>query len=182
MTGALTTESGSYVKLINGAQWYNVFWQVGSSATLGSNSTFRGNIMALSAIMANDGATISGRLLARTDSVSLHNNAIGGVAVVTTVRTDNVPQGFTLSQNYPNPFNPSTKIQYTIGKAGLVTLKVYDVLGREVATLVNGRQEAGSYIVSFGINNGTVGLSSGVYFYRLEAGSFVSTKKLILMK
>jgi hemolysin activation/secretion protein len=56
------------------------------------------------------------------------------------------------------------------------------VLGREVATLVNGHQEAGSYTVPFGINTGTFGLSSGVYFYRLEAGSFVSTKKLILMK
>jgi hypothetical protein len=182
MTDSLTTVSSSYVKLINGAQWYNVFWQVGSSATLGSNSTFRGNIMALSAIMANDGATISGRLLARTDSVSLHNNAIGGVAVVTTVRTEYIPQGFTLSQNYPNPFNPSTKIQYTIGNAGLVSLKVYNILGDEVATLVNGRQEAGSYTVPFNTNNGTPGLSSGVYFYRLETGSFVSTKKLILMK
>jgi hypothetical protein len=59
---------------------------------------------------------------------------------------------------------------------------VYDVLGREVATLVNDRQEAGSYIIPFGINNGTLSLSSGVYFYRLQAGFFVSTKKLILMK
>lgn|GEM_PF-877150 len=183
MTDSLTTASSSYVKLINGAQWYNVFWQVGTSATLGANSTFRGNILALSAIMANEGATISGRLLARTDSVSLHNNTLGGVAVVTTVqRTDYVPQGFTLSQNYPNPFNPSTMIQYTIGNAGLVSLKVYDVLGREVASLVNGLQEAGSYTVPFNTNKTTLSLSSGVYFYRLEAGSFVSIKKLILMK
>jgi hypothetical protein len=183
MTGALTTASGSYVKLINGAQWYNVFWQVGTSATLGSNSTFTGNIMALSAIMANESATISGRLLALTDSVSLHNITIGGVSVVTSVaRTDYVPKGFTLLQNYPNPFNPSTQIQYTIGNAGLVSLKVFDVLGREVATLVNGLQAAGSYTVPFNTNKGTLGLSSGVYFYRLEAGSFVSTKKLILMK
>jgi len=182
MTDSLTTASGSYVKLVNGAQWYNIFWQVGTSATLGSNSTFRGNIMALSAIIANEGAAISGRLLARTDSVSLHNNSIGGVDVVTTVRTEYAPNGFTLSQNYPNPFNPSTTIRYTIGNAGLVSLKVYDVLGREVAVLVNGRQEAGSYTVPFGINKGTFGFSSGVYFYRLEAGSFVSTKKLILMK
>ncbi len=177
MTGALTTASGSYVKLINGAQWYNIFWQVGTSATLGSNSTFGGNIMALSAITANQGATISGRLLARTDSVSLNNNNIGGVRVATTVRTEYVPEGFTLSQNYPNPFNPSTKIQYTIGNAGLVSLKVYNVLGVEVATLVNGRQEAGTYIVPFETNKGTHSLSSGVYFYRLQSGSFISTKK-----
>jgi len=92
------------------------------------------------------------------------------------------PTGFTLSQNYPNPFNPSTVISYRLSVNGQVTLKVYDVLGKEVATLVNGRQEAGSYNVTFNTNNGTRSLSSGVYFYRLDAGSFVSTKKLILMK
>jgi hypothetical protein len=92
------------------------------------------------------------------------------------------PQEFALLQNYPNPFNPSTKIQYSLAKPSQVSLKVYNVLGLEVATLVNGRQETGSYTVPFGINTGTLGLSSGVYFYRLEAGSFVSTKKLVLMK
>ena len=92
------------------------------------------------------------------------------------------PQEFTLSQNYPNPFNPSTKIEYSLEKAAQVSLKVYNVLGVEVATLVNGRQEAGSYTVPFNTSKGTLGLASGVYFYRLEAGSFVSTKKLILIK
>ena len=186
MTGALTTGSGSYVKLINGAQWYNVFWQVGTSATLGTNSTFRGNIMALSSITANEGAIISGRLLARTDSVSLRNNTIGGVTVVTTVRTENVPKGFTLSQNYPNPFNPTTTISFSLPQAGNVTLKVFDALGREVATLVNEFKSEGAYNVQF---NGS-SLSSGIYFYRLQAhqieggqaGSYVDTKKLVLMK
>jgi hypothetical protein len=92
------------------------------------------------------------------------------------------PQEFALLQNYPNPFNPSTRIQYSLEKAAQVSLKVYNMLGLEVATLVNGRQEAGSYTVPFVINAGTLSLSSGVYFYRLEAGSFVSTKKLVLMK
>ena len=182
MSDALITASGSYVKLINGAQWQNIFWQVGTFATLGSNSTFSGNILALSSIMAEEGATINGRLLALTDSVSLHNNTIGGVSVGTSIRTEYVPNGFTLSQNYPNPFNPSTKIQYTIGNAGLVSIKMYDLLGSEVATLVNGNQEAGSYTVSFNTSEAKLNLSSGVYFYRLEAGSFVSTKKFVLMK
>jgi predicted acyltransferase (DUF342 family) len=182
MTGEFATASGSFVKLINGAQWYNVFWQVGTSATLGSNSAFEGNILALSTITANEGAAIGGRLLVRTDSVVLHNTAIGGTAVVTTVRTVRVPQGFTLSQNYPNPFNPSTTIQYSLETAAQVSLKVYNILGDEVATLVNGRQEAGSYAVSFNAGTGISGLSSGVYFYRMQAGSFVSTKKLVLMK
>jgi hypothetical protein len=140
--------------------------------------------MAASAIIANSGAAINGRLLVHTDSVSLNNNNIGGADVVVTgvPRTGNTPKGYALSQNYPNPFNPSTRIQYTIESAGLVSLKVYDMLGREVATLVNGRQEAGTYTVQFGINNGTSGLSSGMYFYRLNVGSFISTKKLVLMK
>ncbi len=92
------------------------------------------------------------------------------------------PARFTLSQNYPNPFNPSTVISYQLSVNSQVTLKVYDLLGKEVATLVNGRQEAGSYNATFNTNHGTRSLSSGVYFYRLEAGSYVSTKKLILMK
>ena len=93
-----------------------------------------------------------------------------------------VPSRFELSQNYQNPFNPSTKINYSLQQAGMVSLRVYNVLGQEVATLVNGRQEAGSYSVTFNSNDVARSLSSGVYFYRLDAGSFVSTKKLILMK
>ena len=100
--------------------------------------------------------------------------AVGIVAIA--------PTGFALSQNYPNPFNPSTMISYQVPVNSRVTLKVYDMLGREVATLVNDRQEAGSYSVPFNSNKGGLSLSSGVYFYRLNAGSFVSVKKLILMK
>jgi uncharacterized delta-60 repeat protein len=93
------------------------------------------------------------------------------------------PQKFALLQNYPNPFNPSTRIQYSLEKASQVSLKVYNVLGVEVATLVNGRQEAGSYTVPFSaIGGNTSTFASGVYFYRLEAGSFVSTNKFVLMK
>jgi hypothetical protein len=73
-------------------------------------------------------------------------------------------------------------ISYQLAVNSQVTLKVYDMLGREVATLVNGPQEAGSYSVPFNTNKGALSLSSGVYFYRLKAGSFVSVKKLILMK
>jgi len=178
MTGSLTTASNSYVKLINGAQWTNVFWLVGTSATLGANSTFRGNIMALSSIIANEGAFISGRLLARTDSVSLHNNIIGGVPVVTSVQTKNIPEGFTLSQNYPNPFNPTTTINYQLPTSSIVTLKVYDVIGREVAMVVNEVKEVGSYSVQFDASH----LSSGIYFYTIKAGNFTATKKLTLMK
>ncbi len=85
---------------------------------------------------------------------------------------------FQLMQNYPNPFNPSTNIQYTINKRGTVSLKVYDVLGREVATLVNEEKPAGVYELTYNAGQ----LSSGIYFYKLQSGSFVETKKMILMK
>jgi hypothetical protein len=87
---------------------------------------------------------------------------------------------FLLEQNYPNPFNPSTSIQYAISSAQFVTLKVYDLLGREVATLVNEEKTAGSYNVEFRMQN--LELSSGIYFYKLQAGDFVETKKMILLK
>jgi len=85
---------------------------------------------------------------------------------------------FELYQNYPNPFNPITNIKYQIQKTGLVTLKIYDITGREIKTLVNEIKNPGSYIVTF---NGTE-LSSGVYFYRIQAGDFVQVKKMVLIK
>jgi hypothetical protein len=90
----------------------------------------------------------------------------------------NVARAFELAQNYPNPFNPTTTIRYQIPTAETVSLKVYDVLGKEVATLVSGRQEAGNYAVPFNAS----GLSSGMYFYRLQAGGFVETRKMMLVK
>jgi N-acetylneuraminic acid mutarotase len=89
-----------------------------------------------------------------------------------------VPSNYSLSQNYPNPFNPTTIINYQISATSLVTVKVYDILGREVATLVDQRQNPGSYSVVFDGSK----LSSGVYFYRLSAGRFYATKKMILAK
>jgi hypothetical protein len=86
--------------------------------------------------------------------------------------------GFALAQNYPNPFNPSTLISYTLPKAADVTLKVYDVLGKEVATLVNKFQNANTYEVEFNASS----LSTGTYIYRIEAGEFTMTKKMLLLK
>jgi hypothetical protein len=96
-----------------------------------------------------------------------------------------LPRAFALEQNYPNPFNPATTIRYQLPVSGIVSLKVYDVLGKEVLTLVNGEQEAGEYNLALNAAN----LSSGVYFYRLTvgssgspAGSFMQTKKMMLVK
>ncbi|RKY94822.1 MAG: hypothetical protein DRQ13_07815, partial [Ignavibacteriae bacterium] len=85
---------------------------------------------------------------------------------------------FNLEQNYPNPFNPSTKIKYSIAERSNVTLKVYDVLGNEVAVLVNSSQESGSYRVNFDASN----LASGLYIYTLKTGNFTSSKKMMLLK
>ena len=89
-----------------------------------------------------------------------------------------VPSSFQLSQNYPNPFNPTTTINYQISGTGKVVLKVFDILGREVATLVNETKEEGSYKATFNAST----LSSGVYFYTLKAGNFISTKKMMYLK
>ena len=89
---------------------------------------------------------------------------------------------FYLSQNYPNPFNPCTKISWQAPVSGWQTLKVYDVLGNEVATLVNEYRPAGSYEVEFKSTVGSHQLANGVYFYRLQAGDYVETKKMILLK
>ncbi|MBU0473344.1 MAG: T9SS type A sorting domain-containing protein [Bacteroidetes bacterium] len=89
-----------------------------------------------------------------------------------------IPEIFSLSQNYPNPFNPTTVIKYSIPEVTNVKLKVFDMLGREIITLVNKEQNAGVYNVQFNAAN----LSSGVYFYRFEAGSFTASKKLLLLK
>ena len=88
------------------------------------------------------------------------------------------PAQFELNQNYPNPFNPTTHFGFRIGDFGLVSLKVFDVLGREVATLVNEVKGPGKYEVEFSSDQ----FSSGVYFYRLSAGSFIQTRKLVLAK
>ena len=91
---------------------------------------------------------------------------------------ENVPREFGLEQNFPNPFNPTTELRFSIADLRFVTLKVFNVLGQEVATLVNGQLPAGSYNITFDARS----LSSGVYFYRLSAGVMVETKKMILEK
>jgi len=90
------------------------------------------------------------------------------------------PSTFELFQNYPNPFNPNSVISWQLPVSGYVSLKVYDILGNEVATLVNDELEAGYYNITLNANQPQ--LASGVYVYQLRAGSFVQTKKMILLQ
>ena len=113
----------------------------------------------------------------------------GGSYTITSVKDlkkkDEIPTSYSLSQNYPNPFNPTTTIKYEIpdqvrNDNKHVTLRIYDILGREVVTLVDKQQKAGTYNVQFTTSNEQ--LTSGVYFYQLRAGDFVEAKKMILIK
>jgi hypothetical protein len=89
-----------------------------------------------------------------------------------------IPITYDLAQNFPNPFNPSTTIRYQIPQDGIVTLKIYDILGSEVTTLVNEEKPAGKYEVNFNASS----LASGVYIYKIQAGSFINSKKMLLLK
>jgi hypothetical protein len=109
---------------------------------------------------------------------TVHYGTEVSVVVLTGVHESNLPLVFALHQNYPNPFNPSTRIEYDLASAASVTLKVYDVLGREVTTLVDGMENVGFKSVEFDASK----LSSGIYFYRLQAGAFVETKRLTVLR
>jgi hypothetical protein len=89
-----------------------------------------------------------------------------------------IPNEYSLKQNYPNPFNPTTKIKFTVAESGFTSLKIYDVLGNEVAILVSEEKPAGEYEVEFNGAN----LPSGIYFYRIKAGSYINTKKMVLLR
>ena len=93
-------------------------------------------------------------------------------------QNNELPVEYKLLNNYPNPFNPSTVISYQLPANSPVTLKIFDVLGREIATLVNKQQQPGNYKINFNANN----LASGIYFYMLKAGNFIQTKKMILLR
>jgi hypothetical protein len=98
-------------------------------------------------------------------------------------KTGTLIKSFKLFQNYPNPFNPSTNIKFQIPESKFVTLKIYDLLGREISTLVNEKLSAGEYEVPFNAENtGGINLASGVYFYRLTMDDYVSVKRMILLK
>jgi hypothetical protein len=144
-------------------------------------------------IITGNNTTWSGSSWARTDDqfvININNDDyyFTGYAInlyyilvnTTGIAADNnsILKGYSLSQNYPNPFNPSTTINYSISKSGDVVLKVFNIMGKEIETLVNEQKPSGNYTVKFDASK----LTSGVYFYQLKSGNYVSTKKLVLLK
>jgi len=117
-------------------------------------------------------------IFAGTIASSIWRRPLSQVVTDTQEETNLQPKEFSLSQNYPNPFNPSTTINFSVPYSEFVTLKVFDVLSNEVATLVNEEKPAGVYEVEFN----AFGLSSGIYFYKIQTSSFVETKKMILLR
>ena len=153
-------------------------WQVGTSEPGSWSVSHTGS--------AGDPSTGSLALIAQECDVNIGNVTIvptvdaatPRVDIASTISTIEIPKTFALYQNYPNPFNPTTTIKYDLPRDANVTLRVYNVVGQEVATLVNERSSAGRYNILWS----GAGMASGVYVYRLQAGSYVETRKLVLLK
>jgi len=116
----------------------------------------------------------------KTEAVS----EIGSLTSIATIvrNNNNQPIEYKLEQNHPNPFNPSTIINYSLAKSGNVQIKIFDISGKEIATLLNEPQAAGCYSLYFNTNDIGIKLSSGLYFYTFRSGNFSATRKMILLK
>lgn len=182
-------EVKAYIKTKSGINSARLYWSIdtanGFTQVNMSNvgDTFRANIPAQPLntkvyyyiwANSNSGRTVTKPLPAPRGNIQfLVSNTVG----ISQTGTTN-PDKFQLYQNYPNPFNPLTKIKFDIPKNGLVTLKIFDISGREVLTVINAQMSAGSYSYEWNASN----ISSGVYFYRLEASEYSDVKKMILIK
>jgi hypothetical protein len=145
---------------------------------LGSGFRVGGYSTSTSFIGKMDEFRLYRKALANGDISFSYNTDVACGLIVGLSNPNTIPAKYELLQNYPNPFNPVTKISYALPKNGLITLKIYDMLGREVAELVNEVKTAGNYTVDFNASS----LSSGTYFYRLESNGFTDTKKMIIIK
>lgn len=123
--------------------------------------------------VSSDTTQLETGIINNTAYVSWNNSMVSDVKI-----EEPLPVDYSLSQNYPNPFNPITIIEYGIPEISFVEIKVYDVLGNEIVTLVNEQKSAGTYEVQFN----AIDLPSGIYFYRIQAGKFIQTIKMVLMK
>jgi flagellar hook assembly protein FlgD len=138
-------------------------------------------------ITVPDGQSLTVRLYVwgkNGGTVGIKNPVVTGTtSAVTSVEKTQIPKSFRVSQNYPNPFNPTTEIEYAIPHSANVSIKIYNMLGQKVKTLVSGEEAAGTYSVQWnGDNDFGAKVTSGAYIYRIIAGNHVVTKKMIMMK
>jgi len=193
------TFSGVFVSTDNGTNWINTQGLAGviveSLITIGPN-IFAGSSGGGVYLSTNNGSNwtsvglgipnttiyafaISGsKIFAGTLSGIVYKRELSEIITSVESMSTDLPTNFSVSQNYPNPFNPSTTINFSVPSSEFITLKVFDVLGNETATLVNEEKPAGVYEVEFN----ALGLSSGIYFYKIQTSSFVETKKMILLR
>lgn len=148
-----------------------------------TNNQYELNILSdlsISGWRYNENSWLKSFLTARKNSINTQLTTLGIDCSETSIEEEvnSLPEEYLLKQNYPNPFNPTTTISFSIGRAEFVTLKVYDILGKEVATLFNNFLNHGNYNFDFNASS----LSSGVYLYRLQTESFSQTKQMILLK
>jgi len=173
-------------------RWVSILYEEGSNIYFVGTSTglySTNNLDGLNTVWAQEGPSIIGNVVVDmvvtrdVDGnvvVATHGNGIYSRDLPVSADENDIEliADFALYQNYPNPFNPTTNIEYGVPEESFLTVKVYDILGKEILTLVNDKKQPGYYSVQLD----ATGLSSGIYFYKLQAGEFVATKKMILMK
>jgi hypothetical protein len=196
-TFAGTTNYGVYLSTDNGTSWTQTSLNNRSTYSLAVNvnNVFAGTIVNGVYVSNNNGSSwlqrneglgnltidalciLNNYIFAGTD-VSVYRRPLGELITNIKPVSELISEYYTLHQNYPNPFNPSTRIKFSLPESGFTTLKVYNMLGKEVATLVNESLKPGTYEVDWNASQ----YSSGVYFYKLEAGDFRETKRMMLTK
>ena len=183
-----------YLINVNTANNYILSVRYASQSGSGSYSLFSGARLLGTRTLSSTGsldswATVTQTIGLNSGQQTLRLNVTSGgfklnwlsIGSISAIKDDNIlPQITRLEQNYPNPFNPSTTINYNLSEKSFVSLKVYDILGKEIATLVNEEQKPGSYNIQFSIVNRQ--LTSGIYFYRLQTGSYNQVRKMVLNK
>lgn len=175
LTGTGRVFLGRY-PFLRGGQDYH-----GSGGTIFGSVELHNDTALVSAYYPPDSINIARRdsFVLRADAVIFEESQLTSIIA----EPNMTPESYTLSQNYPNPFNPTTQIKFTLPVDSRVDLKIYDILGREVATLMSDELKAGYYTTEWnGRNNSGVMVSSGIYIYRIVAGKFVQTKKMMMLK
>jgi predicted GH43/DUF377 family glycosyl hydrolase len=188
------SNTSKYYLFYSGGAEYN--WRIGyaTSSSFGgpwtknpsilldvTSGSWETNFIAFPSVIEDSGSNLYKMWYSSQTSTGQYGIGYATAPVITSVeeeRFDEIPTDFTLSQNYPNPFNPSTKIKYSVPQTSQVQIKVYDILGSEIETLVNEEKPTGTYEINWYAEQ----LPSGVYFYQLKAGNLIQTKKMVLLK